>query len=174
MFSTYSLFSLLGLVSSNRRLHTPLYFSATPKSMQMALACPMCKYPLGSGGKRVWIRPPFFPAARSSSTNCSTKLRLFFSSFSFSSVTAINVPYIYYVCKVTAICVKNKIKLLLFLLPRVPSVVPGGPWRPSVAVTADGGEAKWGRLLNSVIKPIVFYWKLVGVEKNMYFCKSFH
>ena len=48
MFSTYSVFSLVGLVSSNRRLQIPLYFSATPKSMQMALACPMCMYPLGS------------------------------------------------------------------------------------------------------------------------------
>ena len=89
MFSTYSLFSFVGLVSSNRRLHTPLYFSAIPKSMQMALACPMCRYPLGSGGNRVCMRPPFLPSARSCSTSCSTKLRLFFSSIGFSSVTDI-------------------------------------------------------------------------------------
>ena len=43
MFSTYSSFSLLGLVSSKRRLHIPLNFSAAPKSMQIALAWPMCR-----------------------------------------------------------------------------------------------------------------------------------
>ena len=82
MFSTYSVFSLVGLVSSKRKLQTPPNFSATPKSMQMALACPICIYPFGSGGKRVCILPPFLPSARSVSTICSTKLRLFFSSFS--------------------------------------------------------------------------------------------
>ena len=32
-----------GLVSSKRRLHVPPNISATPKSMQMALAWPMCR-----------------------------------------------------------------------------------------------------------------------------------
>jgi hypothetical protein len=39
----------------------------------MDLACPMCRYPLGSGGKRVNTLPPFFPAAISSSTISSKK-----------------------------------------------------------------------------------------------------
>ena len=57
--------SFVGFVSSIRRLHAPLNSSATPKFRQIALAWPMCRYPFGSGGKRVWTRPPCFPAARS-------------------------------------------------------------------------------------------------------------
>src|SRR5271165_1485800 len=60
--STYSCSSFSGLVSSKRRLVLPPNSSANPKSMQIAFACPMCKYPLGSGGKRVWMTasPNFF------------------------------------------------------------------------------------------------------------------
>src|SRR5687767_2343552 len=39
-----------------------------PKSRQMAFAWPICKYPLGSGGKRVTTRPPFLPSATSAAT----------------------------------------------------------------------------------------------------------
>ena len=45
--------SVAGFVSSKRRLQTPLYFSAIPKSIHIALTCPICRYPFGSGGKRV-------------------------------------------------------------------------------------------------------------------------
>ncbi len=53
MESTYSTSSFAGFVSSNRRLHSPPYFCARPKFKQIDLACPICKYPFGSGGKRV-------------------------------------------------------------------------------------------------------------------------
>ena len=43
MDSTYSVSSLVGLVSSKRRLQRPPYFSASPKFRQMLLAWPMCK-----------------------------------------------------------------------------------------------------------------------------------
>ena len=86
--STYSVSSFCGFVSSMRRLHTPPNFFATPKSIAMAFAWPICRYPLGSGGKRVWSLPPFFPSARSFFTICSMKLSTsFFSStvsFSFA------------------------------------------------------------------------------------------
>src|ERR1700759_3940577 len=59
MDSTYSTSSLVGLVSSMRRLQTPPNSRAMPKFRQMLLACPMCKYPFGSGGKRVWMRGYF-------------------------------------------------------------------------------------------------------------------
>ena len=36
-----------------------------PKSMQIALAWPMCSWPFGSGGKRVTTRPPCLPEATS-------------------------------------------------------------------------------------------------------------
>src|SRR2546430_3360221 len=51
--STYSVSSFCGFVSSKRRLVCPPNSSARPKSRQIALACPMCRYPFGSGGKRV-------------------------------------------------------------------------------------------------------------------------
>ena len=51
--STYSCDSLTGLVSSKRRLQRPPNSWATPKSMQIALAWPMCRRPFGSGGNRV-------------------------------------------------------------------------------------------------------------------------
>ena len=41
---------------------------ATPKLRQIDLAWPMCRYPFGSGGKRVATRPPFFPTLMSSLT----------------------------------------------------------------------------------------------------------
>src|SRR5574342_538822 len=65
MASTYSTSSLVGLVSSNRRLQRPPNSDATPKSRQIALAWPMCRYPFGSGGKRVCTRPPCLPALMS-------------------------------------------------------------------------------------------------------------
>ena len=43
MASTYSTSSLVGLVSSKRRLQLPRYSWATPKSTQIALAWPMCR-----------------------------------------------------------------------------------------------------------------------------------
>src|SRR5512147_2743940 len=58
MESTYSRDSPLGSVSSRRRLQDPPYWAAIPKLRQTDLACPMWRYPLGSGGKRVATRPP--------------------------------------------------------------------------------------------------------------------
>src|SRR5579859_7143413 len=66
MESTYSVSSFSGLVSSKRRLVCPPNSSASPKSRQIALACPMWRYPLGSGGKRVCTRPPYLLVFRSS------------------------------------------------------------------------------------------------------------
>src|SRR5262245_45121517 len=66
MDSTYSVSSLDGLVSSKRRLHLPPNSAAIPKSRQIALAWPMCRYPFGSGGKRVCTRPPCLPVLMSS------------------------------------------------------------------------------------------------------------
>src|ERR1035438_7720843 len=57
MESTYSCSSFSGLVSSKRRLVLPPNSAARPKLRQMDLAWPMCRYPLGSGGKRVCTRP---------------------------------------------------------------------------------------------------------------------
>src|SRR5262245_5377725 len=65
MALTYSVSSLLGFVSSKRRLHLPPNSAASPKSRQIALAWPMCKYPFGSGGKRVCTRPSFLPTLTS-------------------------------------------------------------------------------------------------------------
>src|SRR5207245_5086718 len=64
--STYSVSSFDGFVSSKRRLVLPPNSSASPKSRQIALACPMCRYPFGSGGKRVCTRPPYLLVLRSS------------------------------------------------------------------------------------------------------------
>ena len=58
-----------------------------PKLRQMLDAWPMCKYPLGSGGKRVTILL-YFPDARSASIISSKKFRLF-SSLIILSVTQI-------------------------------------------------------------------------------------
>src|SRR3954453_3285613 len=49
----YSCSSLTGLVSSNRRLQWPSNSRAMPKFKHIDFAWPMCRYPLGSGGKRV-------------------------------------------------------------------------------------------------------------------------
>ena len=46
-------------MSSKRRL-LPAELVGEPKFRQIALACPICKYPLGSGGKRVTIGPRLF------------------------------------------------------------------------------------------------------------------
>ena len=64
--STYSVSSFDGFVSSKRKLVLPPNSSASPKSRQIALACPMCRYPFGSGGKRVCTRPPYLLVLRSS------------------------------------------------------------------------------------------------------------
>src|SRR5208337_2965098 len=72
--STYSTSSFSGLVSSKRRLVLPPNSSASPKSMQMALAWPMWRYPLGSGGKRVWTRPLYLLVFRSSTILSRKKL----------------------------------------------------------------------------------------------------
>src|ERR1700683_4177835 len=55
--STYSVSSFEGFVSSNRRLHLPPNSFASPKFSWMDFAWPMCRYPFGSGGKRVCTRP---------------------------------------------------------------------------------------------------------------------
>src|SRR5579864_6550320 len=72
--STYSTSSFSGLVSSKRRLVWPPNSSAYPKSIQMALAWPMCRYPLGSGGKRVCTRPLYLLVLRSSRKRSRMKL----------------------------------------------------------------------------------------------------
>src|SRR5690349_16045048 len=73
MASTYSTSSLVGFVSSKRRLQRPLNSRATPKSRQIALAWPICRYPFGSGGNRVCTRPPCRPLRWSSATISRTK-----------------------------------------------------------------------------------------------------
>lgn len=50
MDSSNSFFSPAGFVSSKRRLHTPPWYLANPKLMAIALLCPMCNNPFGSGG----------------------------------------------------------------------------------------------------------------------------
>src|SRR5581483_1065094 len=65
MESTYSVSSFSGLVSSKRRLVCPPNSSARPKSRQIAFACPMCRYPFGSGGNLVCTRPPYLFVSRS-------------------------------------------------------------------------------------------------------------
>src|SRR5438552_1828942 len=71
--STYSVSSFDGFVSSKRKLVLPPNSSASPKSRQIALAWPMCRYPFGSGGKRVCTRPPCLPVRMSSATISRTK-----------------------------------------------------------------------------------------------------
>src|SRR5664279_6480617 len=66
MESTYSCSSFSGLVSSKRRLVLPPTSAARPKLRQMDFAWPMCRYPLGSGGKRVCTLPPYLLVLRSS------------------------------------------------------------------------------------------------------------
>src|SRR5689334_6640400 len=65
--------SVTGLVSSKRRLQVPPYLRAIPKFKQIDLACPMWRYPFGSGGKRVATRPPCFWLRTSSATMSSMK-----------------------------------------------------------------------------------------------------
>src|SRR5437867_9335791 len=52
----------------------PSNSSAIPKLRQMDLAWPICRYPFGSGGKRVSTRPPCLPVVTSSETISSKKL----------------------------------------------------------------------------------------------------
>jgi hypothetical protein len=49
-------------------LHVPPKSLATPKFRQIDFACPMCRYPFGSGGKRVATRPACLPDALSATT----------------------------------------------------------------------------------------------------------
>src|SRR6185503_2903622 len=74
MESAYLDSSLEGFVSSKRRLHLPPNSAANPKSRKIALACPIWRYPFGSGGKRVWTRPPCLPVWTSWITASRTKL----------------------------------------------------------------------------------------------------
>src|SRR5688572_29475084 len=94
MLSTYSVSSVTGLVSSNRRFVYPPYFFDNPKFRQMLLACPICRYPLGSGGNLVTI-DLYLPALRSSSMISSKKLRLFssFMRLIFPPAKVRNAPY---------------------------------------------------------------------------------
>ena len=48
--------------------------------MPIALVCPICRYPFGSGGKRKRKLPLGIPFAKSSSIICSIKLSDFLSS----------------------------------------------------------------------------------------------
>src|SRR5258707_249774 len=73
MESTYSVSSLEGLVSSKRKLHLPPNSAASPKFRLMDLAWPMCRYPFGSGGKRVCTRPPYLLVCKSSMIISRTK-----------------------------------------------------------------------------------------------------
>ena len=68
----YSCSSLSGFVSSNRRWQRPPNSWAMPKFKQIDFACPMWRYPFGSGGKRVTTEL-MRPALRSSATISRTK-----------------------------------------------------------------------------------------------------
>src|SRR5580692_10014199 len=72
--STYSVSSFEGLVSSKRRLHLPPKSRARPKFKAIDLAWPTCRYPFGSGGKRVCTRPPYLLVFRSSKMMSRIKL----------------------------------------------------------------------------------------------------
>mmetsp|Transcript_13958 Transcript_13958/g.32943 ORF Transcript_13958/g.32943 Transcript_13958/m.32943 type:complete len:252 (+) Transcript_13958:790-1545(+) len=61
--SSYSPFSLLGLVSSKRSSRRPSYCVAKCALSIAALTCPMCRWPLGSGGKRVTTLPISAPGS---------------------------------------------------------------------------------------------------------------
>src|SRR5689334_17522327 len=74
MESTYSCSSFSGLVSSKRRLVLPPNSAAKPKFRQIDLACPRCRYPFGSGGKRVCTLPPNLLVSRSRMTMSRIKL----------------------------------------------------------------------------------------------------
>src|SRR4029077_6067082 len=74
MESTYSVSSFDGLVSSNRKLHWPPNSVARPKLRLIDLAWPICRYPFGSGGKRVCTRPPHLLVFKSSRMMSRTKL----------------------------------------------------------------------------------------------------
>ena len=50
-------FSFVGFVSSNRMMSLPLYALAKYWFSMAALACPIWRYPLGSGGNRVTTAP---------------------------------------------------------------------------------------------------------------------
>lgn len=87
-----------------------------PKSMQIALAWPMCKYPFGSGGNRVCILPPFFPSFKSFSTICSIKFRLFFSELSVTFISVIAFSfYTFTFLRFRAFVCKNNDSFLNYL-----------------------------------------------------------
>ena len=50
----------------------------------MDFACPICKYPFGSGGKRVCIPSVYLPSFKSSSIALCTKLEAINSAIIFS------------------------------------------------------------------------------------------
>jgi hypothetical protein len=66
--------SASGFVSSYRKmvslfsLATPSFSNASSKFMFIDLACPMCRYPFGSGGKRVLVIAPTILRCSSSSS----------------------------------------------------------------------------------------------------------
>src|SRR6185437_7860982 len=74
MASIYSCSSLAGLVSSKRRWQRPPNSPAMPKFRQIDLACPIWRYPFGSGGNRVTTALAR-PASRSALTMSRMKSR---------------------------------------------------------------------------------------------------
>ena len=100
---TNSVFSFIGFVSSKRRWKSPPYCSASPAFRIMDLACPICKYPFGSGGNLVTTLV-HLPSLISWSMIFSIKLREMTSSFSIPSFTPLGLftlspplmfPYVY-------------------------------------------------------------------------------
>ena len=73
MALTYSTLSFAGLVSSKRKLTGALNFLPKLKLRAIAFTWPMCKYPLGSGGKRKRNFSAGKPASRSAWIICSIK-----------------------------------------------------------------------------------------------------
>ena len=67
--------SFAGLVSSNLKLTGALNFSPKLKLIAIAFTCPMCKYPLGSGGKRNRNLSAGKPASKSALIICSIKCK---------------------------------------------------------------------------------------------------
>ena len=89
MAASYSPFSLEGLVSSKRSSILPPYRSAKYELSMAALTCPMWRWPLGSGGKRVTTLPcsapgsgiSMFPASfETPKKSCATPLSATFAS----------------------------------------------------------------------------------------------
>src|SRR5690606_2506612 len=75
MASTNSCSSLIGFVSSKRKLTGALYFIPNPKFRQIEEAWPICKYPLGSGGNLKDKSVLSYFSFKSSSIICSRKFK---------------------------------------------------------------------------------------------------